>query len=234
MRFSQNHRLKIEIALSQLIGFERSLTITELLGKLDANTLNSSQYISRDTEKKNYSQSIDNTSEEKPKINQPYFKSEPIIEPAKKEPLKVTLIGKNPVKEIHPKDKGQNNTVEFSFDSIVKKWDVFVSALMTEKRFILGPYIGNLELIGLDGNKLRVFLDDSDGKKSFNFDRVYLEKKTAEIFGKKILFQFEDRPQNSSRANEKRNNSDSKGDNREKDPLIDLIISELGGEEISG
>jgi DNA polymerase III subunit gamma/tau len=234
MRFSQNHRLKIEIALSQLIGFERSLTITELLGKIESNTLNSSQYISRDSEKKSYNQNIDSIPAEKPKVNQPYFRSETIIEPAKKEPLKVTLTGKNPVKEIPSKEKDQNNTGEFSFDSIVKKWDGFVSAIMTEKRFILGPYIGNLELIGLEGNKLKVFLDDSDGKKSFNFDRVYLEKKTAEIFGKKILFQFEDRPQNSSRANEKRNNSDSKGVNREKDPLIDLIISELGGEEISG
>ena len=69
---------------------------------------------------------------------------------------------------------------------------------------------------------------------SFNFDKAYLEKKTAEIFGKKILFQFEDQPQNSSRSNEKRSNSDSKGVKREDDPLIDLIISELGGEEISG
>ena len=77
-------------------------------------------------------------------------------------------------------------------------------------------------------------LEDSDGKKSFNFDKVYLEKKTAEIFGKKILFQFEDQPQNSSGTNEKRYNSDSKGVKREDDPLIDLIISELGGEEISG
>jgi DNA polymerase III subunit gamma/tau len=233
MRFSQNHRLKIEIALSQLIGFERSLTITELIGKIDSNNLNSGQNILREPEKKSYNQNIDSSSGESTKVNQPYFKTE-IVEPARKEPLKVTLTGKNPVKEIHVKEKDQNNSNDLSFDLIVKKWDGFVSAIMIEKRFILGPYIGNLELIGLEGNKLRVYLDDSDGKKSFNFDKPYLEKKTAEIFGKKLLFQFEDQPKNSRRAAENRNNPDFNGVKREEDPLIDLIIKELGGEEISG
>jgi hypothetical protein len=97
---------------------------------------------------------------------------------------------------------------------------------MTEKKFSLGPYVGNMELAGLEGNKLKVYLSDEDGKKSFGLDKDYLGKKTAEIFGKKITFQFENHSGNKSKQN--------KVENVINDPLVDLIISELGGEEITG
>jgi hypothetical protein len=148
--------------------------------------------------------------------------------------LKVTLIGKNPVKEIRPKEALINDINDFSFDSIVKKWEVFVNAVITERKFSLGPYVGNLELASLEGNKLRVYLSDEDGKKSFGLDKDYLGKKTAEIFGKKITFHFEDHPLNSTGSNRSKINPISKVGNVIDDPLIDLIIQELGGEEITG
>ena len=232
MRFSQNHRLKVEISLSHLIGFERSQTITDLIGRIEGNNTNPGQNVWKEPEKKSYNQIRPNTPSIQSNINSPESTSE-TMELIKKEPLKVTLIGKNPVKEIHNKETNQNNPSDFSFDLIVKKWEGFVNAIMTEKRFILGPYIGNLELISLEGNKLKVFLDDADGKKSFNFDKDYLAKKTTEIFGKKVIFQFEDHTQDSTGAKERKHNPNSKGGKGAEDPLVELIIKELGGEEIS-
>ena len=233
MRFTQNHRLKVEISLSHLIGFERSLTISELLGRIEANNSNTDRNLMREPEKKNYNPIRLNVPSVKTNVNAPILPSER-EEPIKKEPLKVTLIGKNPVKEIHPKELPHNDITDISFDSIVKKWEGFVDAVITEKKFSLGPYIANLELAGLEGNKLKVFLSDEDGKKSFGFDRDYLARKTAEIFGKKIIFQFENHPLNSAGSNRNKNNPIANGEKRVNDPIIDLIIKELGGEEISG
>jgi DNA polymerase III subunit gamma/tau len=222
MRFTQNHRLKVEISLSHLIGFERSLTISELIGRIEISGTNTNKNLSIEPEKKSYNL-LKTSSIIKSKSDTPGYQSEP-EEPFKKEPLRVTLIGKNPVKDIRPKET--IDISDFSFDSIVKKWDVFVNAVITERKFSLGPYVGNLELISLEGNKLKAFLNDDDGKKSFGLDKDYLAKKTAEIFGKKIIFQFEDGRGSNSITKKREQVMD--------DPLIDLIISELGGEEISG
>jgi DNA polymerase III subunit gamma/tau len=233
MRFTQNHRLKVEISLSHLIGFERSLTISELLGRIDTHSLTSDLNLLREPEKKSYNSIRVNVPIEKSNVDKPIILAE-TWEPIKKEPLKVTLIGKNPVKEIRPKEALHNEISDFSFDSIVKKWESFVEAVITERKFSLGPYVGNLELASLEGNKLKVFLNDEDGKKSFGLDKDYLAKKTVEIFGKKIIFQFEDHPLNSTGSNGSKNNPNSKGENVIDDPLVDLIIKELGGEEITG
>jgi DNA polymerase-3 subunit gamma/tau len=231
MRFTQNHRLKVEISLSHLIGFERSLTISELLGKIDTHSLTSDQNFLREPEKKNYNPIRVSVPIEKSNVDKHIILAE-TWEPIKKEPLKVTLIGKNPVKEIRPKET--IDISDFSFDSIIKKWDVFVNAVITERKFSLGPYVGNLELASLEGTKLKVFLNDEDGKKSFGLDKDYLARKTAEIFGKKIIFQFEDHSLKSTGSNGSKNNPISKEGNVINDPLIDLIIKELGGEEITG
>ena len=231
MRFTQNHRLKVEISLSHLIGFERSLTISELLSRIDTQSLTSDKSLLREPEKKNYNSIIVNVPNEKSNVDKPIILAE-TWEPMKKEPLKVTLIGKNPVKEIRPKET--IDISDFSFDSIIKKWDVFVNAVITERKFSLGPYVGNLELASLEGTKLKVFLNDEDGKKSFGLDKDYLARKTAEIFGKKIIFQFEDHSLKSTGSNGIKNNPISKEGNVINDPLVDLIIKELGGEEITG
>jgi DNA polymerase III subunit gamma/tau len=224
MRFSQNHRLKVEISLSQLIGFEKSLTISELVGRIGDNSFNTDQNLLREPEKKNYNPVRLSVPVEITNVNKPVLPSQS-GEPVKKEPLKVTLIGKNPVKEIPSKENSNRGISDFSFDTIVRKWGSFVNVVIIEKKFSLGPYVGNIELISLEGTKLKVFLDDEHGKKSFSYDKDYLGKKTTEIFGKKIVFQFEDRP---------RVNPISKGEKGMNDPIIDLIIKELGGEEISG
>jgi DNA polymerase III subunit gamma/tau len=224
LRFTQNHRLKVEISLSHLIGFERTATISELLSKLNSNESLNIPDLLREPEKK----SFDQVKRSAPAVITQPIKPIPlpeIMEIEKKDHNKVTLIK---VKDIPVKD----NT-DFSFDTIVKKWPAFVSIVMEEKRFSLGPYVGSLDLYSLDGNKLKVYLNDDQGRKSFGFDKDYLGKKTAEIFGKKIVFQFEDHPRENTETDEKKHIPVSKQEKREEEPLVDLIIKELGGQEIS-
>jgi len=68
-------------------------------------------------------------------------------------------------------------------------------------------------------------------KKSFGLDKDYLAKKTAEIFGKKIIFQFEDQSLKSIGSNNDKNDTIFKGEKGINDPLVDLIIKELGGKK---
>jgi DNA polymerase-3 subunit gamma/tau len=226
LRFTQNHRLKVEISLSHLIGFERTTTITELLVRLNSGVTDIPGNVYKEPEKKTYNQPKPAAPEEKSEVTKTFTPS--IMEDSeKKEPLKVTLIK---VKEIPVKDAG-----DFTIDTILNKWDKFVSVVMEEKRFSLGPFIGSLELSALEGNKLKVFLDDEQGRKSFGFDKEYLSKKTGEIFGKKIIFQFEDQRRNSvAGLNDRKHVPVSYVEKGPNDPLVDLIIKEFGGQEISG
>ena len=112
-------------------------------------------------------------------------------------------------------------------------WPVFVKAVVNEKRLMLGPYVGLLELIGLEGNKLKVYLGDEDGKKQFVLYKDYLSRKSLDIFGKKLVFHFEKNPvfTNSSERNYISSQNEA---GLNEDPLVELIKKELGGEEMSG
>ena len=159
-------------------------------------------------------------------INKPITPSV-MIDSDKKEHLKVSLLK---IKDIPVKESS-----DITLESISNKWDKFVTDVIEEKRFTLGPYIGSISLNDFEGNKLKVYLQDEEGKKSFGFNKDYLGKKTNEIFGKKMQFHFEDQPRTNSAGSVDQKSAPyvdlGKFPN---DPLIDLIIKEFGAQEISG
>ena len=248
LRFTQNHRLKVEISLSQLVGLDRTATISEIINRID----NPDKNISRDTEKKNYRpaelkiQPENSIVKTKSDIN-PVVKTnlEPYVIDNK--PIESKLQSEQPTEKVQTPDKQakipkqvkskENGTLsgeqhETLSTKIQQKWGDFVSLVISEKRLTLGPYIGSLKLIGLEGSKIKVYLDDEHGKKSLMFDKEYLAKKTNEVFGKKFTFQFE-----SKRPDADLNKTGipaQKEENSIDDPVIDLIIKELGGEEMFG
>jgi DNA polymerase-3 subunit gamma/tau len=248
LRFTQNHRLKVEISLSQLIGLYRTTTISEILNRIESSDKN----ISREPEKKNY-----NSPELKLQNSDSIIKiipGTPQVVKNAKEPYssaKIQLDSTNQTEKpsenvhkteshstnIHPAKSLKNESlpgeqIESLFDKIKQNWEGFVNLVVSEKRLTLGPYIGSLKLIGLEGSKIKVWLDDEHGKKSFQFDKEYLTKKTNEIFGKKLTFQFEIKQPGS--VFDKKDSSGPIGEKINDDPVIDMIIKELGGEEMSG
>jgi DNA polymerase-3 subunit gamma/tau len=248
LRFTQNHRLKVEISLSHLIGMYRTSTISEILNRIETTDKN----IFREPEKKNY-----NPRELKSEHAESDLKIIPIIPPIVKNTKEVYSSDKiltdpnrppeilsvnDHIVESQTKDKLPLKTAEKTipsgdrheslFDNILLNWDGFVNLVVSEKRLTLGPYIGSLRLIGLDGNKIKVWLGDEHGKKSFQFDKEYLSKKTNEIFGKKLTFQFESKQPDTFMG--KAGASVPISEKINDDPIIGMIIRELGGEEMSG
>jgi hypothetical protein len=132
---------------------------------------------------------------------------------------------------------------------VVQKWAGFVESVSAEKGLMFGPFIKELTLIGLEGNKLNVYSKDSHGKDEIRHHQDYIHQKTLEYFGKKMIFQFKENPPKghpvgaamedtrsdshveipSAQQIEKSRNKGTSTD----DPYIDAIINELGGEEVT-
>lgn len=207
MRFAQNQRLKIEILLSHLIGLERSSTISEILSKIDNAEVNSSP---SPVEKKSSYQNLN--------IKQEVFK-----EPKPASPPKAV--------QNYKKESVATAAVEaISFDLVVEKWESFTKTVLDEKGLTLGPYIPALQLQNLEGNKLFISLDDEHGREVITYNSEYLAGKAHSIFGKKLSFQFMERKSAAIPPSVKKEKIERK---KEADPVVEAIISELGGEEIN-
>lgn len=118
IRFSSNHKLKIEIALCHLIGLEKSSTITELLSKIDNNQVAES--------KNNFSYSTGSSSS---KISE---KSINNLKPIKKEEIKLPEV-----KTFIAPTAGDEKDLQ----KIVNKWQDFVEQVRNEKTFFWRCFI---------------------------------------------------------------------------------------------
>ncbi len=233
LRYSQNHKLKLEIILSHLVGLERSSTISEIFSKLgDNNQLETEIAQESKTTKYAFSTTINNQS-----------KTRQTNSSIKKKPQ---VVSENNFQSSQSKIAEELETnLDFNFDSVVAKWQEFIEIVSNEKRFTLGHYIGNIELLDLNGNKLQAILNDPDGIKSFALHKDYIDKKTQEFFGRKISLNLMN--QNSASPKIKTAqplvNKDKDLINIEQksqkerissdDPVINAIVNELGGKELA-
>jgi len=223
LRFSQNQKLKIEIALTHLIGLEKSQTMTELISQLN----------SANPEKKSLlNEPADNSYVAKSKT----FKVTDNIqktEISKSEPIRSKLKNKQVVKTI----TGNEQNAEVDFDTVISKWQYFIDEISNEKGLTLGPAIKSLQVQSLTGNKLNVFSDDSETKKTIELNNKYLEIKSEAIFGKRLLFQishqFDANKQAVNHSTPKSKDTTNKKLEKFDDPYEEIIINELGGIKIN-
>ena len=223
LRFSQNHKLKIEIALSHLIGLERSTTMTELISELNSSS----------SEKKNI-------------LNEPTGNFHP--DPEKKldidnQNLKETsqaAITKNTdsnIKHAEFSYSNRSNNISPEFKSITDKWQSFINLVSEEKGLTLGPAIKSLNPISLSANKLKVSSSLPDIERTMEFNRKYLENKSELVFGKRLHLFLTSESYNKNKSIEKSlkmSISDkNQKENQFEDPYEEIIIKELGGERIS-
>ena len=224
LRFTQNQKLKIEISLCHLIGLERSSTLNELisnLGNLPASDpAVNKQAQSNLSEKKNYSAKI--TKGEINEVNTPKKYSNSNVE-------RTNAFNTASASEIV-------NSVNFDFSTIVNKWKEFVNIINSEKSLTLGPFFNSIKLQNLEGNKIYINSGDSHAKETLRLNEDYITKKAREYFGRKIVFQIKENdipPTRKSSVVPKSADKVTNEKSDEKDPYIDAIINELGGEEIS-
>jgi DNA polymerase-3 subunit gamma/tau len=224
LRFSQNQKLKIEIALTHLIGLENSQTMTELISQLDSanpekkSLLNEPSDISYTPKSETFRLTTDNFQE---------------TEIKKSDPTKSKLKSKQVVKT----NTGNEQNGEVDFDTVISKWQYFIDEVSGEKGLTLGPAIKSLQVQSLSGNKLSVFSGDAEIEKTIELNNKYLEIKSEAIFGKRLLFQISHQfdankqavnhsiPKNKDTTNEKQKKFD--------DPYEEIIVNELGGIKIN-
>ncbi len=224
LRFSQNQKLKIEIALTHLIGLEKSQTMTELISQLN----------SSNSEKKNLlNEPADNpyivTSESLGLTTDKIQKTET----KNSQPTNSKLNSKQVVKTI----LGNEQIGEVDFDTVISKWQYFIDEVSDEKGLTLGPAIKSLQVQSISGNKLNVFSDYSQIEKTIKLNNKYLEIKSEIIFGKRLVFQFSNKfDTNKQAVNQPIQKSKKTTKEKQKkfdDPYEEIIVNELGGIKIN-
>ena len=209
LRYSQNQKLKIEITLCHLVGLERTSTISELIENLGNIELTASK---ERAEKKNYQVNPKNKFFDK---NKTVSYKDPLREPEQ------TFLTAEPTGDL---------------DSIIKKWKGFADLVSEEKKFTLGHFFAASQPVDLSGNKISLQFSHDEEIKSFNINLDYLTKKAHEYFGKKLQFKAVERndiKQTKKEPSEIKIISDTNERVNTEDQYVDLIINELGGEELS-
>ena len=219
LRFTQNQKLKIEISLSHLIGLEKSSTITELLSGLDNLKEIPAVNLKNEPSKIQYP-SVQNRSAE-PGTNSSSSVNE-----------KRERVIRNSSPSLNNSIRNSENIADpkFNFDFVVQKWAGFVDAVSKEKGLIFGPAIKNVKLLNLDGNKLNIYTEDLHHREVINSNHDYIAQKTEEYFGKKMIFNCQNKTV--SNFNTSTGSSAKSSFQNENDPFAKAIIEELGGEEI--
>ncbi len=214
LKYSQNQKLKIEISLSHLVGLEKTSTISEIISELNNNAMPASN--SYESQKPAVY-----VHEEKPVKEVSYTNS------AKEK--KTVSAAVNPIQQ---KTLVAEN-FDLNFESVVRKWAGFVEQVSSEKGLIFGPYIKSAKLVGIDGNKLKIYSEDSHFKDIIDRQQDYIAKKTQEYFGKKIFFQFSQDSTSDETVSSSVSDNNSKEENNENsDPYVNAILTELSGEEM--
>jgi len=213
IRFSQNQRLKIEIALTHLIGMERSQTLNEIIAGIDNNdTIPNQKFKISEPQKKTF----DNA------VSRPNDKNESkSIHTSKSYSTRESSIIKE--NELSP-----SIGVSANFDDVVSKWQSLIDLVQQERSLLLGDIFSNLQLIGLNGQELKISASSHDIESDFALHRDYIDKKIQQVFGKKLNLKVtvpmvDPQTEKTSKKVKKTSN----------DPLEKLIIEELGAEEIS-
>jgi DNA polymerase-3 subunit gamma/tau len=220
LRFSQNHKLKIEIALSQLVGLEKTSSISEIISKIKSGPDNLPLIVSDKSNTKNYSNDQSGSNLE----SSQRFSQRP------REMLTPRIANEDKPSNIFLNESSD-------FESISKKWQSFVDSVSQERSLIFGPMIKNLRPKNLEGNKLEVIGADNNGKYILMQNRDYISKKMMDIFGRKLNLLFSEsneEPEIETQQAQKKVEPKKTIPhiNSSEDPLIDAIINELGGTEL--
>ncbi|HEX7358407.1 MAG TPA: DNA polymerase III subunit gamma/tau [Ignavibacteriaceae bacterium] len=214
LRYSNNQKLKIEIALTNLVGLEKSATLSEIISGLESGNIDTKNITTgfNATQKNEISYSSKKNIPEKKIINSnPPAKAEAFISP-----IKESLSG---IKS------------DLDLEMITAKWQSFVDDVCKEKSFLLTPLFTNVKPINFDGSVLQLESSDPTTESSLRLHQDYIDKKTRDFFGKKVSLKFGSNEPAKSNSTSNKELKPSKS-SKIKDPYEKIIIENLGGQEI--
>jgi len=218
IRFSHDQKLKIEVTLFQLIGLEKSSTISYLLEQIKKKGLDEINNSS-----KPLFPSQKPISETKVKKTNPSLTNEKIIQEKTKE------------SNFEKKDESNN----FDFKTILHKWNSFIEQIKDDK-FTLGSILASVKPLKLNNNTITVNVEHSDDVNILREECDYLRKKGKTIFGSNVKFEFtsditdisKEQKQIPNYSPEKTTPSTRDIEINEDDPFIKHLIEKLGAREI--
>lgn len=221
LRYAQNQKLKIEIALTHLIGLERSSTLSEIISQLSSSegkvdNLTDTSVAKEDS--RNYRKPENPPSQEKKTSNG--------IEPNQAKEQEQNISSESKLK------------VGKGLGSVINQWDTFIKEIENERQLLLGPFLQSIKPGNILGNRLEIICFDKDSKNAINTHMDYFEKKAKEIFGKQLKFKLiesENAPSDHSpdqNAVPQHKSTHKAVNSAETDPYKKAIIEELGGKEI--
>jgi len=217
IRFSHDQKLKIEVTLFQLIGLEKSSTISNLLEQLKKKGLTEQNYIPPFPSPQ---KSISENKFKKLKLSQ----------------TKEKIIQEKTKSIDHKKIDESSN---FDFKSIIHKWSSFIEQINTDK-FTLGSILASAKPLKLRDNVITVNVEHSDDINILRDECDYLRKQGKITFGNKVIFDFNS--DNTGSSIEQNNVPDYSLDREEPenkgakinedDPFVKHLIKKLGAREI--
>lgn len=165
LRYSQNHKLKIEIALTQLIALEKTETISKLISGLGS-AHNETGYSANPGEKS---------------VPRTLFTAK-IENPEKPVPI----TDKSQILSSDNNISISSPSSEFNFDTIVSRWKGFVQSICEERGLTLGTFFNSAKVIGYEKNRIKLTTADAHGPSVLQLQNDYISKKAFEYFGKKV------------------------------------------------
>ena len=221
LRYSNNQKLKIEIALTNLVGLEKSATLSEIIFGLETGTVE-------------IKSSESNIAKEKSTIEYPAKQ----VTPEKKTPIRTERKVETPkVEAFVPPIKESLSGIQsdLNLETITQKWQSFVDDVCKEKSFLLTPLFNTIKPINFDGINLHLESSDPNTESSIQLHQEYIDKKSRDFFGKKINLRFgADFKSQIQPKNEKaEKNQKTAKSSKNLDPYEKIIIEELGGQEIN-
>jgi DNA polymerase-3 subunit gamma/tau len=211
LKNSSNQKMKMEIALCHLIGLERSSTISEILNKINTVKISEPQ--------KSYSSGTSGVSRK----------------PAHEQSLSnVRLVEKNEIRLPEVKNFIAPTAKDSSeFNDIIAKWETFVEQVKTDKLFF-GSILNNSNPVNIANDKLNIEVEHTEDWDIISDNKTYLDKKTKEVFGKKIEFNNAGKKKSGSEKKSSKPiaNGQTTGTANNENALVNAVITQLGGREI--
>ncbi|PKL84129.1 MAG: DNA polymerase III subunit gamma/tau [Ignavibacteriae bacterium HGW-Ignavibacteriae-3] len=212
LKSSSNQKLKIEISLCHLIGLEKSSTISEIISKIDSMENSSGENSVRDF----------SASYSPPKKNNPPIAN---VRPA----TKAEVIIPEVKAFVAPSLSSTSD-----FNDIISKWSEFIEQVKSEKLFFASVLL-NSNPLDFINDQLHIEVEHPEDGEIIKENKSYLDKKTKEVFGKKIdLSISKEKKTVRKKAAVQTSTASSKGANSPDsvDSLASEIVKELGGREI--
>jgi DNA polymerase-3 subunit gamma/tau len=233
LKFAPNQRLKIEIALSQLIGFEKTLTISKLVSSQPVQAAPQVRYPAAPA-KPAVSQAAPPT----PGVRE-QIPAATVSQTEEKRAPAETVFDQKPKAAVvqQPATEGKQLTLE----TIIERWQVFCQTLVKARKMTFSGIVQFIWPHQFERNTLTLEVSDPDSFPLFSQQEKLFTDIFSKVFERKVNFKFvlspngtaTGRPPVTIPAQEPLPGAPQSPEITGDDPYIDFIKNQLGGERVN-